>query len=1411
VSERTEFHIELSRRHEVMALASELDGAFVLSLGGLLELLLAATGAQAGSVVLADVEFQEPVTIGDGRALVLDVVAGTGAFSLHDATASTDAEWPSTEYLRGTANPDMPPSHDVAAICDESMRRDTYDGATFHRLLAEVGLEQGPQLRSCDRVEVDTRAARARLTLKPEPPDAQLRHASAAVLDTALQLAAFLGVVDGTQRSRVLGVARVQRGRSQRAPAAVFVERAAATATDASSVCDVRIVDDAGALHTALLGVRLEAAQRQRERRVQRCEAAIVRAARSLLVKSDIGPDDDLIAAGASSMDVVRLVGLLSRVHGRAPEIERIFADPRPSSIARACFSRDAVASAEAGHDRESRAAQPGDAAPDGMLARAEKRLWYLERYARVSPAYNESIAWSIEGELDERALRASVAAVVARHESLRTVFVERDGEPYRVVGAHRGFELEVIDLAGHDGVGARSPEALRDVLRDEVRRPFAATSPMFRAVLVRVGANRRVLLLVAHHMVCDAWSVARIVQAELQAAYGALVGEGALPESPAALQASDYARLESARLAARGDDLIAWWVKTLGDAPTVLELPTDRPRPHALSHRGARFAAALDPELSAGLAAFSRARGVSPFMVLLAAFRVLVFRYTEADKALIGIPVSLRQWPGSERIVGCLVNTIPLRIDLTAGTSLSGVVEAVKGVLGSAIGRAEVPFEALATAMRCARSASQTPLVQVGFSYQDVLGADLRLLGVSTAELPVSSGTSKFELMLEVRRRNADVSLEFEYNTDLFDEPRIARMSRHFVRILRQTLEQPQRTVGDARLLDRDESALLRRWGTGAEVEVAADALRRAIDHNLDTAGARIALAGEGFELTYAELGRAVDALASRLQRLDPGPNRVLALCTGRTPEWAIGALAAARLGWGYLPIDPETPLLRAQKILQQCQARVLAYRGDACPWAGAFDGHAIRIGAPSEAAEERAAAPAPFADDATMYAISTSGSTGEPKLAAVAHAGFANLVEWYRRALALDADARVLVVTSVAFDIAQKNLFAALGAGARVVLAPEGLFDPRRLAELIARTAASVINATPSLMNSLLDACAPSGYAALRSLRHVVLGGEPVDARAIGAWLQAAGDPPVTIWNTYGPTECSDVVSAWAGRCTPGLRVPIGRPLPNVRLHVLDRELREVPVGVSGELCITGVAVGKGYLGDPAATASAFVRLPSGELVYRTGDIVRYGEDGSLQYEGRRDQQLKVRGYRIELAEIEAVLRGYPGVLEAAAVLRSFGDGSASIHAYYTSAAEIDASAVLLWARQVLPRYMVPASLRKTNAIPKTPSGKVDRKALAIETPGALSAREPPAVDRLEAELLRIWREGLESPLLTRSDDFFEAGGHSLLAVRLAQLAGETCGCACSVQDLVDHPTVEHLASLLRDRLARAGQRGA
>jgi len=710
---------------------------------------------------------------------------------------------------------------------------------------------------------------------------------------------------------------------------------------------------------------------------------------------------------------------------------------------------------------------------------------------------------------------------------------------------------------------------------------------------------------------------------------------------------------------------------------------------------------------------------------------------------------------------------------------------------------RKDAPLDQLVARLRCDRSLSRTPLVQAAFSHYDAQG-ELALPGCSVRPLEVETGTAKFDFSLQLIDRGERVTGYFEYASDLFDEERIQRITRHYCTILDQLVKDASVAVGGSWLFGATERAEIARLGRGVTVDVRGDLLA-SIEHQFTHSGQRIAVVDGTEQTTYAELAAHVNRIAALLDsRTGRGEDALVAVCAGRSCTWIAAVLAILRLGCGYLPVDPQTPGKRALQALRESGVGVLLYAAQECEWAGSFEGRALDLALePSGivgATTVRASRP-----ERIFYAITTSGSTGTPKTAAVSYRGFANLHAWYCNALSINADSRILVATSVAFDLTQKNLFAALANGARLVLRSEGNFDPAEVRNLVEEQQISVLNCTPSLFYPLIESCNDARFAQLASLRHVVLGGEPIDLAKTKRWTDHRSCR-ARMLNSYGPTECTDVCAACEINTIAALdaTAPIGRPIPNVVLRVLDSARQLVPLGTPGELYISGAALGLGYLGVPSTARDGFVQLDSGRA-YRTGDVVRYRWDGQLEFLGRLDNQIKVRGYRVNLEEVEAALRKHPRITDAVVTTTRTGETVGAMHAYYVADHELDRSELRYWLTDVLPRYMVPSSFTWMSALPLTRSGKIDR--LRLPEPRG-EARRAPRGD-LELALHALWQQLLGITELGVEDNFFNVGGHSLMAIRLAEEIELKLRRACRVADVFERPTIQELAELLNGRV--------
>lgn len=1387
-----EYEIDFSKPEAVAGLSSLLEGAETLCTGAVVELMLSCSRDLKGpSVELRDLAVCEPIKVREARAWSIVTFEGPQRIELCSRPSSSPEQQPIRIHAFACIAEPAGPTVDGVPVFPDRSSAVRADADLLCARLSVIGATPGDHLRILGPIDFsETRAQAQVVRAAVGETESSAFAIDPIVADALLQLVLFANSWAQPAANRIVSVGRLRAAPGGR-PALICAERCA-TGTGGWNAW---VLDEEGACIAQFADVRTGTAVDQRSICDAYLEREVAEIVRSTLQLPELRATDDFVAAGASSFDLIRLRATLIARFKQTPAIEDLLSTPTIRALVQVIttvgtgqFEADAYSISNARSDHR-------------FLTRAERRLWFLERFGNVGAAYNEMVAWRVRGRLRLDLLRRCLDVMAQRHHNLTCTFPLEDGIPVRRLDARARARVDVVAVS--DATSAHVSGLIADIA---ARRFEIAEEALFRVVVLQLAEDDCVLMLVAHHLASDAWSSAHVLHPELSALFNAYSrGESLELEPPT--QIAQYAAWEAQSLSpARLEYLVKWWTEELRGAPTAFELPADKQRPHRLGHRGARFRGELSQSVSRGILELARSLSTTPFVVLLAAYRVLLFRYSAQADALIGVPMSLRRGPAMDSIVGCLVNTVPLRLMLSPEQSLNSVIRQAKRRVIGAIGHGDLPFDELVTAMRCERATSHTPLVQVGFNYLDDVSEDLELVGLEVHRIPITALATKFEVMLEVHRSAGGMRFEFEYSTDLFRPERFEAMARHLQLVLAQmTLNGDVSIAGDW-FIDATDRAQLASFGSGAPALFDHD-LWRPVEAQCERCAAHVALHDQTGVVHYAELRQQVERLSARLRATLSDPkSQPVAILADTSTDWVIAVLAVARLGWSYLPIDPRTPDTRVQSILTSSQAALLLYADESVS-TRAFEGPKLAILASDDVRPDVQPARTPPAPDCPVYAITTSGSTGVPKAASVPYRGVANLVAWYAQTMHIDPSAKLLVATSVAFDLTQKNVFAALASGASIVLHRNDPFDPRALSACIEQHAITHVNCTPTLWYAILDACSDHGYRPLRSLRTVVLGGEPIDAAKLADWRRSYGRD-TSVWNSYGPTECSDVAVAYRLDAQENdALIPIGKPLPNVELRVLDDRGLPVPIGALGELYIAGAGLGHAYHGDPAATARAFVQIAPGTTAYRTGDFVRYDWDGNLLFAGRADRQLKIRGHRVELEEIESVLARHPDVREVAVDAPLARDGLPALEAYYVSTSELNEGDLRVWLAARLPRYMLPRRAFRVATIPRTATGKLDRRALAAlsrQVPSSF-AREPGS--KLERELLALWRSILEVPELDVEQDFFAAGGHSLLAVRAADEIERALGCRCSVIDLVDNPVVRELALVLAQRLRRAG----
>ncbi|HEX7241082.1 MAG TPA: amino acid adenylation domain-containing protein, partial [Longimicrobiaceae bacterium] len=1041
-------------------------------------------------------------------------------------------------------------------------------------------------------------------------------------------------------------------------------------------------------------------------------------------------------------------------------------------------------------------------------LSFAQQRLWFLDQLEPGSPAYNVLRALRLHGPLDPAALRRALEEVVRRHDALRTTFAAVPGGAVQVVDAEARVALPVAELRALPG-GAGERELLR-LVEAEGRVPFdLARGPLLRALLLRPADGEWVLSLVVHHVVADGWSLGVLVR-ELSEAYSARVRGEAPRLPPVEVQYPEFAARQREWLEAGvAEAQLAFWRARLAGAPPLLELPVDRPRPPAQSTRGTSVEVVLPVEVSRRLRELARAAECTLFMTLLAGFQVLLGRYAGEDDVCVGTPVAGRTRSDVEGTIGFFANTLVLRTDLGGDPDARELLRRVRETTLAAFENQDVPFERVVEELQPERSRAHDPVFQAMFALQNLDVGRLELEGVRVEALEQPVPAVKFDLNLALRDDGEQIVGGLEFRTDLWDVESALRMVEHLSALLAGMAADPDRPLSELDLLDDAGRAHLLALGDGGPpVPAEAPDLAGLFEAQaLRTPEAEAVAAPDG-ALTYAELDARSAGLARRLRALGAGPESRVGVCLERGLDMAVAVLAALRAGAAYVPLDPRYPAERLAYMLRDADAQVLLTQERLLARLPEHGAETVLADAEWKRPVEDGPG-VPAGPDSLAYVVYTSGSTGTPKGVAMPRGPLGALVAWQLREWGAGAPARTLQFASLSFDVSFQEMLTTWASGGTLVLLAEE--ERADLAAVLRRIEAERVERVflPFVALQHLAELGDRHAVHPASLREVVTAGEQLRVTPqLARWMGRLGG--CSLVNQYGPSE-THVVTSFALEGAPEgwpALPPIGRPVAGVRAYVLDRRLRPAPTGVPGELYLGGAPVARGYLGRPAATAERFLPDPfaaePGARMYRTGDRVRWRADGELEFLGRVDQQVKVRGFRVEPGEVEAALERHPAVREAAVVAREDDPGDRFLAAYW--AGDADAETLRGWLRGRLPEHMVPSAWTRVERLPLTPSGKIDRRSLpAPERAGGAERRVAPRTPAEEA-LAAIWREVLKTERVGVHDGFFELGGHSLLATQVVSRVREALGVEVPVAALFDHPTVEGLARVVEE--ARAAQ---
>ncbi|MDT0343936.1 non-ribosomal peptide synthetase [Streptomyces litchfieldiae] len=1160
-------------------------------------------------------------------------------------------------------------------------------------------------------------------------------------------------------------------------------------------------------------------------------ERELARLWSQLLARPEIRRSDHFFALGGHSLLAVKLIARARRIWQTDLPVRTLFEAPTLAEFA--CALEERLARQEGQRPVEI-ARRPADALVP--LSPNQESLWFMEEFQPGNSLYHIARARELIGDLNVPALERALAGLAGRHESLRTRIEERDANPVQTVGSEPAVEFGRTDIAGPAGETAerRMEEALRAAAR-EAARPFdLRRGPLIRAHLYRLAERHHLFVVVVHHIVFDASSY-DILAAELAELYRAACADEPADLAELPVQFPDIAFWERGeeQVTAREEAHVSYWTGLLADAPPLLELPTDTPRPARRTYAGESVSALLPADLLARIRSLSAEADATPFMTLLAAFEVLLWRYTGQPDFVVGTTAANREREEYEGQIGYFVNTLPLRATVSGDESFRLHLRRVRETVLEASAHQTLPLAKLVALLSPERSPSYNPLVQIVFDMHEGEERHIHLPGLTDREVSLGVRSLDFDLVLSARTAEDGVRLTVDHNTDLYPRSLVTGLLRHYEVLLRALLADPDMPVARLPLLAPDERAELVRLASGTPCDdLRASTLHQLFEQQVRRTPDSIALTHDGSHLTYARLNADANRLAGHLIASGLGPENRVGLYTERGPHTFIAVLGVLKAGAAYVPLDHGDPPERLGAMLDEAGViAILAHRDTEKSATRLTERTGRRLFLVdrilADAPERASGTPrARAAGDQLAYVLHTSGSTGRPKAVALPHRSLLNLMRWDRDEIPVRPGEAVLQFNSLGFDASFVEMFAAWQAGGRlVVLSTDATRrDPGAVLDILDRERIGRWD-TPyvGLMNVVGWSLAEGGERRL-SLRHVMSGGEQLQVTdALQEWLR--GVPGCTLINQYGPSEVNRATSQPLPRRTPAgegggepwpTLPPIGRPAYGTSVYVMDDSGALQPMGVPGEVYIGGGNLARCYVNRPDLTAERFVPDPFGPVpgarLYRTGDIARYRQDGSLEFLGRNDSQLKLRGHRVELGEIEAELRRVPGVREAAVAVH--GEGVARrLTGYLVPEPGVLAPAATEVRRllsQRLPDHMLPVHYAVLSALPTTASGKLDRKALP-EPADPAPAPGPGAKPRTDREryLCAVWEEFLGHRDIGIHDSFFDLGGHSLLATRLVARLRQELAVDVWVKDLFDGRTVHRLAAVL-DTRARAGTGG-
>jgi amino acid adenylation domain-containing protein/FkbH-like protein/non-ribosomal peptide synthase protein (TIGR01720 family) len=1033
----------------------------------------------------------------------------------------------------------------------------------------------------------------------------------------------------------------------------------------------------------------------------------------------------------------------------------------------------------------------------------AQQRLWILAQLEPDSPFYNMFKAVHLQGPVNIEILERSLNEIIHRHEILRTNFQEVEATPVQVIAPHATLKISVIDLQGLSE--QEQSEQLQLLATEDQLQPFDLTTGiLLRVTLVQLKSESSALLLTMHHIISDGWSMGVLLK-ELSSLYqGFLLGHGSiLPKLP--IQYADFTIWQRQWLQGENQGFITiqnqinYWKQQLAAAPPLLELPTDRPRPSVQTFRGGCLSFQIDERLTASLKELSHKSATTLFMTLMAGYVTLLFRHSDQNDILVGTPIASRNYQELEGLIGFFVNTLVMRTRLEGNPSFEELLKQVRSVCTNSYANQDVPFEQIIETLQIERSLSHSPLFQVMFVLQNVAMEELETPGLKISPLSLDNVNAKFDFALQMWEINTEKgnSLQgfWQYNLDLFDQDRIARMSSHFQTLLEAIVANPQESIGTLSLLtERERHQLLVEWNDTDTAYPDKKCIHQLFEEQVERTPNHVAVVFENESLTYRELNNRANQLAHYLQELGVKPDTLVGICVERSLEMIVGILGILKAGGAYVPLDPEYPQQRLSFMLEDTQVKVLLTQEHLVEQLPKYEANLLMLEKICEKIEQNS--PDNLSNALTPFnlanVIYTSGTTGKPKGVMVEHKGLCNLAQAQIQAFGVNNSSHVLQFASFSFDACIWEILMSLGAGATLYLGTkEGIMPGEPLIERLRNDKITCITLPPSALAVLPGEELPQ-------LQTIIVAGETCSPELMKQWSIGRN-----FFNAYGPTESS--VCATIAKCqSEQEKLSIGRPIPNTKIYILDSQLQPVPIGVPGELHIGGAGLARGYLNRPELTQEKFIPNPFDKAgvskLYKTGDLARYLPDGNIEYLGRIDNQVKIRGFRIELGEIETVLTQNPQVQSSVIIARENTPGNKRLVGYIVPQKEATPTSNELrqYLKGKLPDYMIPHVFVILESLPLTPNGKIDRRALpAPESSSELLGKYVAPRTFIEDTLATIWAQVLRVKEVGIDDNFFELGGDSILSISIIARAKQA-GLQLIVKQLFAHQTIAELAAV-------------